>query len=103
MVNLARHRMMLDHLCSICFQKLEFTIHVLWRCSSLKYICNICSKGVFNKVRDSESFFDFVLVCKDKVDTQCFEFLCIVWWRIWFRWNQEVHTKVLLPVDRVLE
>ncbi|TXG69190.1 hypothetical protein EZV62_004125 [Acer yangbiense] len=38
-------------------------------------------------------FIDFVLFCKGKLDIMYFEFLCVVWWRVWYRRNQLVYEK----------
>ncbi|KAK0607443.1 hypothetical protein LWI29_015165 [Acer saccharum] len=54
-------------------------------------------------VPDALSFVDFVLSCYSSVSKLDFEILCVVWWRVWFRRNNLVHSAVLLPDSEVVE
>ncbi|KAK2665976.1 hypothetical protein Ddye_004550 [Dipteronia dyeriana] len=49
------------------------------------------------KFWDGVSFLDFVLSCKEKMESMELELLCVVWWRIWHTRNQMFHSSVLLP------
>lgn len=93
-VNLMRHGLKTDIRCPLCLKSGETTLHALWRCRSLREVrAGSCvDDGGFHKQWDVGSFLDFVMVCKSAVSSLNFEVLCVVWWRIWFRRNQFVHS-----------
>ncbi|TXG60126.1 hypothetical protein EZV62_014699 [Acer yangbiense] len=53
--------------------------------------------GRLGSFLDSISFFEFVLYCKARMSVAVFELLCVVWWRIWVRRNQLVHSDTIVP------
>ena len=81
-INLISHGIKIDPLCRICLKKVESSIHVLWCCPRLKDVRNGCLFVTDGKNMESMSFFDFVCLCRLKVDVLYFEFLCVVWWRV---------------------
>ena len=55
------------------------------------------------KDMESLSFFDFVCLCRSKVEVHYFEFLGVVWWRVCYRHNQVVHGKTSMCDADILE
>ncbi|KAK2647043.1 hypothetical protein Ddye_022238 [Dipteronia dyeriana] len=84
------------------FDKSETLLHALWRCSSLKSVRSCSGVGRDGKVLDSLSFLDFVLYCRDIYGIHRLEFLCVTWWRIWFRRNRWVHSRSLMDEACIL-
>ncbi|TXG64459.1 hypothetical protein EZV62_011453 [Acer yangbiense] len=87
------HGMKVNVMCRLCSKKAETSVHDLWCCSSMSFIRNGCLVGGDVKDLSQLPFIDFVLFCKGKLDIMYFEFLCVVWWRVWYRRNQLVHEK----------
>ncbi|TXG65923.1 hypothetical protein EZV62_007198 [Acer yangbiense] len=81
----------------------ESVLHALWQCPSLKGLRYNTCISFLGKSWGSASFFDFVLACKDNVSLPDIELLCGMWWRIWYRRNQLVHSSVLLPESDIYE
>ncbi|KAK1561194.1 hypothetical protein Q3G72_035363 [Acer saccharum] len=71
-------------------------------CSSLNSVRTDVAVVGMAKVVESSSFLDFVLSVYKSVDLSFFEFLCVVWWKIWFRRNKHVHSQILLPASEIL-
>ncbi|KAK2661547.1 hypothetical protein Ddye_000121 [Dipteronia dyeriana] len=47
-------------------------------------------------------FLDFMVNCKQRVNVEELELLCVVLWRIWFRRNGRVHDFVSVKEDDVI-
>ncbi|KAK1560408.1 hypothetical protein Q3G72_026374 [Acer saccharum] len=94
----------LNTLCPLCLNKNETTLYALWLCASLRNIRggSCISDGGDGRVLETASFLDFVLFCKSVVVKSDFECLCVTWWRIWFRRNKVVHSKVIISDQNVL-
>ena len=84
-VNLVLHGLLINPVCSICLKKSESSVHALWCYSKLRDVRNGCSFMGNETDLVSLSFFDFVCLCRSKVEVYYFEFLCVTWWRVWFR------------------
>ncbi|KAL5805364.1 hypothetical protein ACOSQ3_032164 [Xanthoceras sorbifolium] len=78
-------------------------MHALWGCSSLKsvrrgcdFLCSLPSHG-------NVPFFNFILLCRTHLRGEQFEFLCVLFWRIWFRCNRLLHGGSQLGVEEVVK
>ncbi|KAK2659363.1 hypothetical protein Ddye_005896 [Dipteronia dyeriana] len=89
--------------CPIYFRKDETSMHALWHCSSLRNVRAVLSSVGQEKFWDGVSFLDFVLSCKEKMEFMEFELFCVMWWHIWQRRNQMLHSFVLLPDSEIYD
>ncbi|KAK1563476.1 hypothetical protein Q3G72_028084 [Acer saccharum] len=62
--------MKIDPWCKLCSSKAESSVHALWCCASLLRVRRGCLVGGHVKDFASLSFFDFVLLCRAKVDVE---------------------------------
>ncbi|KAK2634784.1 hypothetical protein Ddye_029576 [Dipteronia dyeriana] len=90
-------------MCPICLKKAESSLHALWRCASLKAVRIVCDFVFGHASLESTPFLDFMQPCGSHVGVNEFEFLCILWWRVWHRRSLVVHYHSLVLVLKVME
>ncbi|KAK2649974.1 hypothetical protein Ddye_017463 [Dipteronia dyeriana] len=92
----------LDVLCPMCNKHSESTVHALWTCPALREIRSCCSVMISRIVKDNVQFVDLLLSCKNNLAIVEFEFLCILFWRIWTRRNGSSHGHHAMSANKVV-
>ncbi|KAK0600738.1 hypothetical protein LWI29_017969 [Acer saccharum] len=93
MAYLAKRGVHTNGYCPRCQKFLETMVHALWGCRELRSVKEKCHS--FNGFKGSNDmhFLDFILGWLRNLCSTELEFLCVIFWRIWFCRNQMIHNK----------
>jgi hypothetical protein len=89
--NLKRRGVVSDDLCSICGQRQETVIHVLWECQSARDVWGCCSRGLQKRHSQEDDFLKLVENLTAVISKEDLGLFAVTAKGIWQRRNTFIH------------